>query len=82
MRSSINPSACSATGSSSPILKGIYEEGGRIRHGAPGAGLFHTAEFLNKLEAHKPMIDVSLEDVTSLEIRDTVNLLRNLHKSL
>ncbi|ETT63581.1 xylose isomerase domain-containing protein [Paenibacillus sp. FSL R7-277] len=63
-------------------LKGIYEDGGRIRHGAPGTGLFHTAEFLNKLEAHKPMIDVSLEDVTSLEIRDTVNLLRNLRKSL
>ncbi|WP_245648171.1 sugar phosphate isomerase/epimerase family protein [Paenibacillus borealis] len=59
-------------------LKDIYDDGSRIRHGASGRGLFHTTEFLNKLEAHKPMIDVSLEEVTGLDIKDTVNLLRNL----
>ncbi|NQX49164.1 sugar phosphate isomerase/epimerase [Paenibacillus tritici] len=61
-------------------LKGIYQEGSRIRHGAPGRGLFHTREFLAKLEAHKPMIDISLEDVTGLEIRDSLTELRRLRK--
>ncbi|AIQ29167.1 xylose isomerase [Paenibacillus sp. FSL P4-0081] len=59
-------------------LKDIYKDGTRIRHGASGQGLFHTTEFLNKLEAHKPMIDVSLEEVTGIDIKDTVTLLRNL----
>jgi sugar phosphate isomerase/epimerase len=61
-------------------LKDMYDGGSKIRHGAAGRGLFHTAGFLNKLEAHKPMIDVSLEEVTGPEIKDTVallNLLRN-----
>lgn len=59
-------------------LKDIYKDGTRISHGASGQGLFHTTEFLNKLEAHKPMIDVSLEEVTGLNIKDTVTKLRNL----
>lgn len=59
-------------------LKDIYDDGARIRHGAAGRGLFHTAGFLNKLEAHKPMIDVSLEEVTGLDIKDTVAHLQSL----
>lgn len=60
-------------------LKDMYNDGSRIRHGAAGGGLFHTAEFLNKLSSHKPMIDVSLEEVTGQNIRDTVALLKQLH---
>lgn len=59
-------------------LKDIYAEGNRIRHGQAGRGLFHTAEFLNKLQAHKPMIDISLEDIQGPEIRETAALLERL----
>ncbi|KWX83737.1 xylose isomerase [Paenibacillus riograndensis] len=59
-------------------LKDMYAEGIRIRHGQAGRGLFHTAEFLNKLQACKPMIDVSLEDIQGPAIRETVALLERL----
>ncbi|WP_246187985.1 sugar phosphate isomerase/epimerase family protein [Paenibacillus tengchongensis] len=61
-------------------LKDIYAEGGQIRHGKSGNGLFHTARFLEKLEACKPMIDVSLEEITGGEIKETVELLNSLRK--
>ncbi|OKP94356.1 xylose isomerase [Paenibacillus sp. P46E] len=61
-------------------LKDMYAEGSRIRHGQPGRGLFHTAEFLNKLQARKPMIDVSLEDIQGPEVRNTVALLQSLSR--
>ncbi|WP_342439648.1 sugar phosphate isomerase/epimerase family protein [Paenibacillus sp. FSL L8-0436] len=56
-------------------LKDIYREGNHVRHGKAGQGLFHTAEFLQKLQTFKPMIDVSLEEITLPEIRETVALL-------
>ncbi|MBW4082679.1 sugar phosphate isomerase/epimerase [Paenibacillus sp. S150] len=59
-------------------LKDMYPGGSHIRHGQAGRGLFHTAEFLNKLQAHKPMIDVSLEEIKGPEIRETVSLLNSL----
>lgn len=62
-------------------LKDMYAEGSQVRHGAAGRGLFHTAEFLNKLEAHKPMIDVSLEDISGAEVSDTIALLNRLNHS-
>lgn len=61
-------------------LKDMYAEGARVRHGQAGRGLFHTAEFLNKLQARKPMIDVSLEDIQGPEIRKTVALLESLSR--
>ncbi|MNI46394.1 Xylose isomerase-like TIM barrel [compost metagenome] len=61
-------------------LKDIYDEGGQIRHGVPGRGLFHTAEFLDKLQAHKPMLDVSLEEITLPALNETVALLHSLRK--
>ncbi|WP_239004769.1 sugar phosphate isomerase/epimerase family protein [Paenibacillus tepidiphilus] len=59
-------------------LKDIYAEGEHIRHGKSGQGLFHTARFLNKLQSYKPMIDVSLEEITGSEIKETVSLLNHL----
>lgn len=60
-------------------LKDIYyTDGARIRHGKAGQGAFHTAEFLNKLQACKPMLDVSLEDISGSEINKTVDLLNRL----
>ncbi|WP_379153582.1 sugar phosphate isomerase/epimerase family protein [Paenibacillus sp. sgz5001063] len=59
-------------------LKDIYAEGARTRHGQAGGGIFHTAEFLKKLQARKPMIDVSLEDIQGQEIRKTIALLESL----
>ncbi|WNS45943.1 sugar phosphate isomerase/epimerase family protein [Paenibacillus sp. MMS20-IR301] len=61
-------------------LKDMYEDGSRIRHGSAGRGLFHTAEFLKKLEACKPMIDVSLEDIAGPEVKETIDLLNSLHR--
>ncbi|WP_054940097.1 sugar phosphate isomerase/epimerase family protein [Paenibacillus ihuae] len=62
-------------------LKDIYDEGNIIRHGVPGRGLFHTAHFLNKLQAHKPMIDVSLEEITLPVFNETAALLHSLRSS-
>ncbi len=62
-------------------LKDIYDEGGKIRHGVPGRGLFHTADFLSKLQAHKPMIDVSLEEITLPVFNETAALLHSLRSS-
>ncbi|WP_379145052.1 sugar phosphate isomerase/epimerase family protein [Paenibacillus sp. sgz500992] len=61
-------------------LKDIYREGNHVRHGKAGQGLFHTAEFLQRLQTFKPMIDVSLEEITLPEIRETVALLTALGK--
>ncbi|MOA17691.1 hypothetical protein D3C78_1379550 [compost metagenome] len=59
-------------------LKDIYQDGERIYHGKAGGGQFHTEAFLCKLQKFKPMIDVSLEDITNLEINETVALLKKL----
>ncbi|AIQ52188.1 sugar phosphate isomerase/epimerase family protein [Paenibacillus sp. FSL R7-0331] len=59
-------------------LKDIYAEGSGYRHGVPGGGLFHTAEFFRKLQARKPMLDVSLEEITLPVMNDTVALLHSL----
>ncbi|MRN52693.1 sugar phosphate isomerase/epimerase family protein [Paenibacillus monticola] len=59
-------------------LKDIYTEKNKIRHGKAGRGLFHTQAFLTKLQKHKPMIDVSLEDIAGYEINETVHLLQRL----
>ncbi|MNF07528.1 hypothetical protein D3C80_2077220 [compost metagenome] len=58
-------------------LKDIYNEGEKIRHGLPGRGLFHTAGFLNKLQAAKPIIDVSLEEITLPVFNETAALLHS-----
>jgi len=59
-------------------LKDIYQDGERIYHGKAGGGHFHTEAFLSKLQKYKPMIDLSLEDITNLEINETVALLKNI----
>ncbi|WP_019911700.1 sugar phosphate isomerase/epimerase family protein [Paenibacillus sp. HW567] len=59
-------------------LKGIYADGSGFRHGKAGQGLFHTADFLKKLQACKPMIDVSLEDISGPDVKETVALMKSL----
>lgn len=62
-------------------LKDIYADGERFRHGIPGRGQFHTADFLNKLQARKPMIDISLEEISLPVLNETVALLNSLRSS-
>lgn len=59
-------------------LKDIYKEENRVYHGKAGNGLFHTEAFMTKLHEYKPMIDVSLEDITGPEINETIALLKRL----
>ena len=59
-------------------LKDIYYKDNRVSHGTPGGGIFHTKEFLDKLHKYKPLIDISLEDLTEPEINDTISLLSEL----
>lgn len=59
-------------------LKDIYYEDNRVTHGVPGKGLFHTEAFMTKLQQYKPMIDISLEEITGPEINDTIALLQGL----
>ncbi|MBT2291179.1 sugar phosphate isomerase/epimerase [Paenibacillus albidus] len=59
-------------------LKDIYYSDNTMHQGPPGGGAFHTATFLSKLQEHKPMIDVSLENITGPQINETVALLEKL----
>jgi sugar phosphate isomerase/epimerase len=50
----------------------IYQPDGRLKETRLGLGTFHIAKFLQKLNQHKPHLDVSIEAVTENEINEAI----------
>lgn len=61
-------------------LKDISYQDGQLKASKPGSGFFNIAGFLEKLNKHKPYIDISIEAIKEQDIDEAVRFVKQLSK--